>query len=230
METLEDFFKNRALFLNLGIIHNQLRFYSKKYNPEDYNLDFLKEKIEPLCYYLDNFFIASSLHFCIYLGGIEEIEPEENMKERIMDMQFYPFDNRFFQEFEECFNHVKSKFCYQMPSKPFRIILIGCYLFTNPLNRRLEANPDNGEDENEEVGEDEEIEPEENSEDEDSDEETINADKTFKFDECVICLTNRPNVLFCNCGHLCLCIECDEVKRLKVCPVCKFENTIKRTV
>ena len=58
----------------------------------------------------------------------------------------------------------------------------------------------------------------------------INASKTFKSDECVICLTNPPNVLFCNCGHLCLCVESEEMKSLKFCPVCKTENTIKRTI
>ena len=58
----------------------------------------------------------------------------------------------------------------------------------------------------------------------------INNEKTFKSDECVICLTNPPNVLFCNCGHLCLCVECDVVKGLNVCPMCKIENTIKRTI
>ena len=30
----------------------------------------------------------------------------------------------------------------------------------------------------------------------------INKEETFKYDECVICLTNPPSVLFCNCGHL----------------------------
>ena len=34
----------------------------------------------------------------------------------------------------------------------------------------------------------------------------INAEKTFKEDKCVICLTNPPNILFCNCGHLVLCV------------------------
>ena len=47
----------------------------------------------------------------------------------------------------------------------------------------------------------------------------INKSRTFKSDECVICLTNPPEILFCNCGHLCLCIECDETKGLDVCPV-----------
>ena len=55
----------------------------------------------------------------------------------------------------------------------------------------------------------------------------INADKSFKSDECVICLTNLPNVLFCNCGHIAICVECDKKKSLKNCPICKTENTIK---
>ena len=57
---------------------------------------------------------------------------------------------------------------------------------------------------------------------------TINTELTFKLDECVICLTNPPSVLFCNCGHISICAECDQVKSLNVCPICKFENTIKR--
>ena len=65
---------------------------------------------------------------------------------------------------------------------------------------------------------------------EESEEQIINTDQTFKSDECVICLTNLPNVLFCNCGHLCLCEECDKVKSLENCPVCKIKNTIKRTI
>ena len=31
--------------------------------------------------------------------------------------------------------------------------------------------------------------------------------QTFKNDDCVICLTNLPNVLFCNCGHIAICTE-----------------------
>ena len=58
----------------------------------------------------------------------------------------------------------------------------------------------------------------------------INTEQTFKSVECVICLTNPSNVLFCNCGHLCICIECNKVKSLKDCPMCKTENTIKRTL
>ena len=56
----------------------------------------------------------------------------------------------------------------------------------------------------------------------------INPAKIFKSDECIICLTNPPKVLFCNCGHLCLCTECGEIKSLSECPICKTENEIIR--
>ena len=67
----------------------------------------------------------------------------------------------------------------------------------------------------------------------------INVEKTFKEDKCVICLTNPPNILFCNCGHLCLCKKCNKIKNLKKCNeikilkkclVCKTENTILRII
>ena len=78
---------------------------------------------------------------------------------------------------------------------------------------------------------DEYEESEEEIEDEsDEEEKVINTTQSFKSDECVICLTNPPNVLFCNCGHLCLCVECNKVKDFYTCPVCKTENTIKRTI
>ena len=60
---------------------------------------------------------------------------------------------------------------------------------------------------------------------------TISIKKTFKEDKCVICLTNPPSVLYCNCGHQVLCVECSKmVERLKICPVCKTENTILRII
>ena len=58
----------------------------------------------------------------------------------------------------------------------------------------------------------------------------INSSLSFKSNECVICLTNPPNVLFCNCGHLCLCSECERKKLSNKCPICKTENEIIRTL
>ena len=57
---------------------------------------------------------------------------------------------------------------------------------------------------------------------------TINSIQTFKFDECVICLTNQPIILFCNCGHIPICTECYKLKSLSACPICKTENEIIR--
>ena len=59
---------------------------------------------------------------------------------------------------------------------------------------------------------------------------TINEIKTYKTDECVICLENKTEVLFCNCGHVCVCEKCIEIKRLTKCPVCKTENNILRII
>ena len=56
----------------------------------------------------------------------------------------------------------------------------------------------------------------------------INSSQSFKSNECVICLTNPPNVLFCNCGHLCLCSECERKKISNKCPMCKIGNMIIR--
>ena len=56
----------------------------------------------------------------------------------------------------------------------------------------------------------------------------INSSQTFKSEECVICLTNPPQVLFCNCGHIPFCSECEKLKTSNKCPICKTENDIIR--
>ena len=58
----------------------------------------------------------------------------------------------------------------------------------------------------------------------------INAEQTFKEDECVICLSEPPNVLFCNCGHIATCVECSKIESLEKCPICKNENIILRII
>ena len=58
----------------------------------------------------------------------------------------------------------------------------------------------------------------------------INPSKIFKSEECIICLTNQPIILFCNCGHIPICTECYKLKSLSACPICKTENTILRVI
>ena len=57
---------------------------------------------------------------------------------------------------------------------------------------------------------------------------TINSIQTFKSEECIICLENQPIILFCNCGHIPICIKCYKLKSLSACPICKTENEIIR--
>ena len=56
----------------------------------------------------------------------------------------------------------------------------------------------------------------------------INLFKIFKSDECIICLTTKPNIIFCNCGHLCYCVKCYKIKTPSTCPICKTDNEIIR--
>ena len=68
-------------------------------------------------------------------------------------------------------------------------------------------------------------------EDYETDEENIiKSSQCFKSEECVICLTNPPNVIFCNCGHICFCSECEKLKNSNRCPICKTENKIIRVL
>ena len=56
----------------------------------------------------------------------------------------------------------------------------------------------------------------------------INLFKIFKSEECIICMTNQPNILFCNCGHVSYCLNCYKLKTLSTCPICKTDNEIIR--
>ena len=58
----------------------------------------------------------------------------------------------------------------------------------------------------------------------------ININKTFKLDECVICMEYIPSVLFCECGHIYLCEKCIEIKQFDRCPICKTDITILRII
>ena len=48
-------------------------------------------------------------------------------------------------------------------------------------------------------------------------------EKTFKFNQCVICLDRKPDVLFINCNHTCVCKECEKMHPSTQCPYCRTE-------
>ena len=43
----------------------------------------------------------------------------------------------------------------------------------------------------------------------------------FEQDTCVICITNKPNILYSVCGHLCICDSCDKAHPINTCPLCR---------
>ena len=58
----------------------------------------------------------------------------------------------------------------------------------------------------------------------------INLPKCFKSPDCIVCLTGKPTVVFCNCGHIPICSECSKIKKFTECPVCKTLNEIVRII
>ena len=119
----------------------------------------------------------------------------------------------FFRKVQHCFNLWEEGFSMAVPIQPFRI-KVGVYLFLYSV--------------------DEEI----NIEHYDIFKETyvgkpiiINNQnrKSFKSEECVICMVNPTNVMMCNYGHICLCSACDS-DNVNYCPLCKTKVTIKRII
>ena len=60
-----------------------------------------------------------------------------------------------------------------------------------------------------------------NSEDEDEDEDEEPTRKTISEPECIICYENKPNMLYLECMHLCICNVCDSKSRFNKCPLCR---------
>ena len=57
--------------------------------------------------------------------------------------------------------------------------------------------------------------------------ETIN---TINEEECVICYGNKPNIIYTDCYHFCVCSDCDKKAELVSCPLCRMpikSNKIK---
>ena len=52
-------------------------------------------------------------------------------------------------------------------------------------------------------------------------EEEYHIKKSIKSTECVICLQNRPNVLYIKCQHIVACDSCDLSGKLLECPICR---------
>ena len=65
------------------------------------------------------------------------------------------------------------------------------------------------------------VEVEDHCESEDESEDESITLKAYKEDKCVVCFNNKPEILFHDCIHYCVCHECEERKSFKKCPLCK---------
>jgi hypothetical protein len=49
--------------------------------------------------------------------------------------------------------------------------------------------------------------------------------KIFEETDCVVCLVEKPNMVFDLCGHMCICKSCIALNNgSKVCPMCNTKN------
>ena len=60
-----------------------------------------------------------------------------------------------------------------------------------------------------------------------SDEEPPRISRAFKTDQCVVCLSKEPRILFLNCLHYCVCSECEEANPFRKRPSCRTQIETK---
>ena len=173
---------------------------------------------------------------CSPLGELEQsLVGTVDKEHRISPLKSY--NNAVYSEWGYCYRYIK----------PFKILFKGNFdpFLTEEENRQIEReiqeeqdafwtqNSESDSDDNDDREIQEEVETNHSdssdNDDEEKEELSINDFKTFKLEQCVICLGKEPKVLFCNCGHICICKECS-VKKLDNCPVCKKEKTILRII
>ena len=63
-----------------------------------------------------------------------------------------------------------------------------------------------------------------NSEEEDDSEDEEPSRKTVTEPECIICFENKPNILFLECLHVCVCNVCDSKGKFNKCPLCRTKT------
>ena len=125
MNIIEDFFKNRISFTSRQAVGIEVHVFvsNQIFNPEDYSLDFLKEKTKSLCHFLHS---DSDRHFTETGFSSEtsrgfSIFPIYEVKLDCMRDCLKEFEKRFTYWFER----TKTLSYYlKIPDKTFRIIIL----------------------------------------------------------------------------------------------------------
>ena len=182
--------------------------FASKNNIETNNEITLMEEMTPLLVYLFSCIEYSRSHYIDLFFKLHfehsELILENNNMHIFEDMRSDPL--RFINE---NIDKTKSLGYYSFFSEPFRLEIFVEQHIVSPYLEDVIESPFVVEEKEEK-------------------EETINDLKTFNLEHCVICLDNIPNVLFCNCGHLCVCESC--IKKFTKCPICKKENSVLRII
>ena len=70
--------------------------------------------------------------------------------------------------------------------------------------------------------------PDDESENElEEDKPIIPVSKPYNSDNCVVCLLGKPELLFMNCLHRCVCLKCEETNPFHKCPTCRNNISTK---
>ena len=67
----------------------------------------------------------------------------------------------------------------------------------------------------------------EDEEEEEEKEKPITVIKSLRENKCVVCLSKEPKVLFYDCMHYCVCLECEEINPFDSCPYCRTRISTK---
>ena len=225
LETLERVIKQKRKFLGNTnpeayqimqfAIENSPRYlvYMSNTTIETANEMTLLEEMKPLFVYIISYVLYERLHltwteFCMKINFLTLYSADTN------DINFW--QERIYERplgyIQEKIEYIEENEYYISYQKPLRVEI----MFKTRIQREAFHTQISYSDSDD-------------NDDEEKEELSINDFKTFKLEQCVICLEEEPKVLFCNCGHLCICEKC-LVHRYDNCPVCKKENTILRII
>ena len=205
---LEEFYKERVNFTfekeilrdeYEGYISKILTYETNVLYPETFNLGFAK-RIIPFIFYLNSLY-GCNLNSDIIINGFDtEIFFNDDPVTKHSFFSLIVFEHEHNINYFSCLNREADKYKkYKIYNVPFAPFNVRVKFYIG-VKTNLNKKPIN----------------------------SINSIQTFKSDECVICLTNQPIILFCNCGHIPICTESYKLKSLSACPVCKTENDIIR--
>ena len=127
MERIEKFFKDRIMFTR-GRDWQEYFISKNVFNQEDYSIDFLKEKVKPLCYYLYSKLGQKNGNWLIFQISLSCQNVDTNFFIQAGQIKrFYKTEvweeDKFLSSFERNVDKVKTEFSSLIPLKPFKIIV-----------------------------------------------------------------------------------------------------------